>query len=257
MTEEEKILREQSWSYFALVAQQRLSVINFYFLIATGLSAGMVSLYKDNSTPNLTLVGVLGVLLISLSLIFWLWDRRHKVFVDNAVNVLEKYAEKDISNNIKLRFPLTERKVDPPDFISVSVWPDFSNCLMYLYFLFLTIGAFGVFLTICHGLDEIKIFWWVPTFAGCVSGYIFLFLRIRRDAISKKDIKLGYWVFVVLVVAVASIVFLMKDSQDFWFQNYWFFPLLLSISIALFVFGFLEKVKKCLEKVKKWLKFSS
>ncbi|MDX9806099.1 MAG: hypothetical protein RBT87_09765 [bacterium] len=183
MTEEEKILREHAWSYFALVAQQRLSVINFYFLIATGLSAGMMALFKDSQTLNPISIGVLGILLIALSLIFWLWDRRNKEFVDNAVNVLKKYAKKDISNNIRLSFPLTEPEIVKPNFASLRFYPNFSSCLRYLYFLFSAIGVIGIIFSIYKGKNDIVFWWWIPMIpivAGVLGGSILYCCEQRK-----------------------------------------------------------------------------
>lgn len=183
MTEEEKILREQSWSYFALVAQQRLTVINFYFLIATGLSVGMMALFKDSQTLNPISIGVLGILLIALSLIFWLWDRRNKEFVDNAVNVLKKYAKKDISNNIRLSFPLTEPEIVEPKFASLRFYPNFSSCLRYLYFLFSAIGVIGIIFSIYKGKNDIVFWWWIlmiPIVAGVLGGSILYCCEQRK-----------------------------------------------------------------------------
>ena len=66
---------EYAWRYFALHAQQRMSVFNFFVILsgilATGIGAGLQA-----GKPMAPVVTVLGALLALLSFVFYQLDRR-------------------------------------------------------------------------------------------------------------------------------------------------------------------------------------
>ena len=70
-------LRQQAWDYFALHAQQRLTTVNFYLVVATTLTAAAVaSFQEDFGFPGLRLPA--GLLLALLSFAFWRLDLRNR-----------------------------------------------------------------------------------------------------------------------------------------------------------------------------------
>lgn len=66
---------EHAWRYFALHAQQRMSVFNFFVILsgilATGIGAGLQA-----GRPMAPVVAILGTLLALLSFVFYQLDRR-------------------------------------------------------------------------------------------------------------------------------------------------------------------------------------
>ena len=69
-------LHQQAWDYFALHAQQRLTTVNFYLVVATALTAAAVALFGENFRfPGLRMPA--GLLLSLLSFAFWRLDIRN------------------------------------------------------------------------------------------------------------------------------------------------------------------------------------
>ena len=66
-------LHQQAWNYFALHAQQRLTTVNFYLVVATALTAAAVASFGENfEFPRVRLAA--GLLLSLLSFAFWRLD---------------------------------------------------------------------------------------------------------------------------------------------------------------------------------------
>jgi hypothetical protein len=88
--EPEDPLRQQAWAYFALHAQQRLTTLNFYLLLASALTAATVaSFQKDFRFPLLRVFA--GLLLALLSFVFWRLDLRNRLLIKNAEAALCAY----------------------------------------------------------------------------------------------------------------------------------------------------------------------
>ena len=63
-------LHQQAWNYFALHAQQRLTTVNFYLVLATALTAAAVASFGENfQFSGMRLAA--GLLLSLLSFAFW------------------------------------------------------------------------------------------------------------------------------------------------------------------------------------------
>ena len=76
-------LRQQAWDYFALHAQQRLTTVNFYLIVATALTAVAVASFEENfGFPGLGLPA--GLLLSLLSFAFWRLDFRNRELIWSA-----------------------------------------------------------------------------------------------------------------------------------------------------------------------------
>ena len=76
-------LHQQAWNYFALHAQQRLTTVNFYLVVATALTAAAVATFGENfGFPGLRLPA--GLLLSLLSFAFWRLDFRNRELIKAA-----------------------------------------------------------------------------------------------------------------------------------------------------------------------------
>ena len=93
-------LQQQAWNYFALHAQQRLTTVNFYLVVATTLTAGAVASFGENfGFPGLRLPT--GLLLALLSFAFWRLDFRNRDLIkaaEAALRSLEASGRIDDSN---------------------------------------------------------------------------------------------------------------------------------------------------------------
>ena len=86
MTHDE-YLKQQAWNYFALHAQQRLTTVNFYLVVATTLTAAAVASFGENfGFPGLRLPT--GLLLSLLSFVFWRLDFRNRELIEAAETAL-------------------------------------------------------------------------------------------------------------------------------------------------------------------------
>jgi len=86
----QKDLRDYAWKYFSYHADQRLKTFNFFLLFLTAGIAGLLAHAEHLDEPMFSIVGGLGLLL--LSFLFWKLDRRHRTLVhvaENALMVLE------------------------------------------------------------------------------------------------------------------------------------------------------------------------
>jgi hypothetical protein len=92
MTDGEQVLQKQAWDFFAIVAAQRLTVINFYIAIATVLAGGQVALLQ--SAQYAKAAGALGVLLITISFVFWKWDKRSSDLIKLAEETIRHYERR-------------------------------------------------------------------------------------------------------------------------------------------------------------------
>lgn len=80
-------LHQQAWNCFALHAQQRLTTVNFYLVVATTLTAAAVASFdKEFGFPGLRLAA--GLLLSFLSFAFWRLDFRNRKLIKSAEDAL-------------------------------------------------------------------------------------------------------------------------------------------------------------------------
>ena len=83
-------LHQQAWNYFALHAQQRLTTVNFYLVVATTLTAAAVASFGENfGFPGLRLPT--GLLLSLLSFVFWRLDFRNRELIKAAEAALRSF----------------------------------------------------------------------------------------------------------------------------------------------------------------------
>jgi hypothetical protein len=82
-----KDMLEHAWRYFAIHAQQRLSLFN-YFLLASGSVAAGLAACLQRSGLFQVLGTALGALLTLISFIFWKLDQRSSFLVKHAEDAL-------------------------------------------------------------------------------------------------------------------------------------------------------------------------
>lgn len=145
MSEEEKILRKQAWDHLVLSSQQRISVLNFYFLIATALSGSLFILIQKETSWKV--IGIPGLLLSVLTLIFWQWDKRSAFFVKNSEKTLLHFEKKykilnEDDATLFIRIQDESEKNKPKSFTSFP-YLSFKHVLRYLFSTFATIGIIG------------------------------------------------------------------------------------------------------------------
>ncbi|HYJ92297.1 MAG TPA: hypothetical protein VEV84_13385 [Pyrinomonadaceae bacterium] len=85
--------RQQAWDYFAIHASQRLTTFNFYLVIATLLTTGILASFQKQYEIRFAGI-VLGLLLLIFSFVFWKLDQRNKHLI--------RHAEKALHSRISL-----------------------------------------------------------------------------------------------------------------------------------------------------------
>lgn len=102
----DKDMLEHAWRYFALHAQQRIAVFNFFLILSGLVAAGLAACIQRRD--RFQLLGVfLGLLLALVSFIFWKLDQRTSFLVkhgEGAIAELERLLP-----NAAARLVLNER----------------------------------------------------------------------------------------------------------------------------------------------------
>jgi len=86
-----KDVLEHAWRYFALHANQRILLFNFFVVISASVSAGLAACLQKGGVFQLV-GGGLGMLLVLISFIFWKLDQRTAFLVkhgERAITDLE------------------------------------------------------------------------------------------------------------------------------------------------------------------------
>lgn len=110
-------MRAHTWGYFQVHAQQRLTVFNFYVVLAGALTTGLVtSLPRANDQTALPIA--LGSLLVFSSFLFWRLDQRNRDLIRNAENGLRdierewaKMRDEDVAALVTALFSRDEARV--------------------------------------------------------------------------------------------------------------------------------------------------
>jgi len=98
-------LRDYAWKYFALHADQRIKTFNFFLVLCTFTTGGLIALLKDAQDARLGAPVALAVTFISF--IFWRLDIRNKELIhgsEAALILLEKDGR--LKDNGKVTNPL-------------------------------------------------------------------------------------------------------------------------------------------------------
>ena len=84
---------EHARRYFELHASQRMSLFNFFLVLAGLFSAGLAAVLQGSE--NLSILGmVLGVLLSLVSFVFWKLDQRVSFFIKHAEAALSELEKR-------------------------------------------------------------------------------------------------------------------------------------------------------------------
>ena len=152
--------REYAWNYFELHARQRMSVFNYFVIIAALLTAGLAgSLSKDDGYHLISFV--LSLSLIVISFVFWKLDQRVRYFIkhaEKALKILEKHwtdEDTNIDGNLalfsaeeestgELRKQLRNKYRFQPWRWHMSYY----KCFCFVYFVFGVIGVLGMIMSI-------------------------------------------------------------------------------------------------------------
>jgi len=79
--------QERAWRYFEIHANHRLTIFNYFLILAGLLAAGIGA--SVQSTGHLRLVGIaLGFILVLVSFVFWKLDQRASFFIKRAETAL-------------------------------------------------------------------------------------------------------------------------------------------------------------------------
>jgi hypothetical protein len=82
-----EILQKQSWDYFKLHSQQRLTTFNFYLVISSVIISALFATFnKDYKIPYLGIA--MGLLLSFFSFVFWKIDIRNRQLINTAITAL-------------------------------------------------------------------------------------------------------------------------------------------------------------------------
>ena len=79
--------REQAWKYFELHSRQRMQIFNYYIIIATAIIAGIGTFLGLKTIVTLIIIG-LEVILIALTIVFWMLDRRTRFLIKHSEEYL-------------------------------------------------------------------------------------------------------------------------------------------------------------------------
>ena len=90
-SDREGTFRDYAWNYFAVHAQQRLQLFEFYITISTATLAGFFALLQVASARRL--VCLVGFALTFFSFIFWKLELRTRTLVKNAEEALRYLDE--------------------------------------------------------------------------------------------------------------------------------------------------------------------
>ncbi len=93
MNELNYILRESAWKHFAVHADHRLKMFQFYITISTALLGGVILLYRTGESAEALVI--LCFLMSFFSFVFWKLEKRTSILVKNAEDAI-KYLDSSV-----------------------------------------------------------------------------------------------------------------------------------------------------------------
>lgn len=145
------IAREHCWNYFALHAQQRISVFQYFITIETALiTAAIIAIQYKTDLNNPKWAIILGPLTILFSFVFWKIDQRTRDLIKKS-EVALRSIEKIISqkSNSSIQLPFTEDPQHDPK-IRFYAFPLIPGRLSYSQsfgIIYVALAFFGAVLT--------------------------------------------------------------------------------------------------------------
>lgn len=161
MTHEERSeARNYAWCYFALHADQRIRLFN-YFLVITGLILSAFTALRE-STNSSKIVSILPFLLIPASFVFWRLEERTRTLVKNAEDALrfldEQFSQPNNPDGSPSQLRLFERDdyrrkqaIRNQTVLSRAIPISYADCFRLTY---LTVGVLGLGLAVWAWLSE-------------------------------------------------------------------------------------------------------
>ena len=143
--------REHCWNYFALHAQQRISVFQYFITIETALiTAAIIAIQYKTDLNNPKWAIILGPLIMLFSFVFWKIDQRTKDLIKKseiALRSIENLISRQLENPIQL--PFTEDPQHHPN-VRFNAYPLIPGRLSYSQsfgIIYLASAIFGAVLT--------------------------------------------------------------------------------------------------------------
>ncbi len=144
---------DHCWRYFQLHAVQRLTVFNFYVVLAGLVAAGLSATLQGS--PRFAMLGVvLGLILSLLSYVFWKLDQRGSFLVkhaEEAMSEMENATLPEIS-----RLFMREPKRFQTQRIARGLWT-FGRSFRLVFGVMAAFGLCGAFIA---GLRAAELFSW-------------------------------------------------------------------------------------------------
>jgi hypothetical protein len=156
------LVREHSWNYFALHAQQRISVFQYFITIESALiTAALVSIQYKKELNNPSWALVLGPMIIVFSFVFWKIDQRTRDLISNAENSLreiEKLVQAAAATGISLPFTEDPQNNSTKKYSALPLIPGRMTYSQSFGTIFLTCGLFGIVLSFAmyHAFHLVK-----------------------------------------------------------------------------------------------------
>lgn len=142
------------WEYFKIHADQRMAIFNFYIVISTLLTTGVIgSFHKDFNFP---IIGAwLSLMIISISFLFWKLECRNRQLIhlseEGIKNLENSCISFDEDNDSLKSFKIFNREaVGKENFNKDYQWEflnkpySYRKCFQYIFILFGLTGIVGL-----------------------------------------------------------------------------------------------------------------
>lgn len=160
LTPADKEWLDLAWKYFQQHAQQRITYLNYFVVLSTVLTTGLVTTFQYNF--NLPILGVaIGCVQSFLAFVFWKIDVRNKFLTKNAENIIKNIEQeydadgaksyKLFSDEEELTKELREKEKDK-FFLNRQI--SHGQLYRYLYAFFFIIGLLGATTSIVFSLRQ-------------------------------------------------------------------------------------------------------
>lgn len=148
---------EHLWKYFEIHSVQRMSLINYYFFISVAMLSGLGIILQSAQNFFSILGGLISILIILTSFIFWKLDQRTSYLIKFVEIRLEEYETTYISNS-KLRIFSQENFSQQLDSMHKNLFTkNYTYGSMYR-FLFLIMAISGIVGLVLSILKYFKLF---------------------------------------------------------------------------------------------------
>ncbi|MEQ0113348.1 hypothetical protein ABLU99_24440 [Klebsiella sp. JN_Kp123] len=133
---------EHLWKYFEIHAQQRMTVFNYYIVIAGATITGIGFCLQQGANYNF-MTAALGFFLMFTSFLFWKLDKRVSELIKEVESALIEFESNIITNKYQL-FTNDKNNISLSSSFSSS-W-SFGRCFRYAFSIMGYIGFIMIFL---------------------------------------------------------------------------------------------------------------